>query len=360
MKGHAMKGWLGILATLMLVTAIVGLAACSQGTPQVSPADFYKNTDVHIDVGASAGGGMDATARLLAPYLQKEIGARSVVIDNRPGGDGLVSANWVYLSAPRDGSTIANLNGTMLLQNEAFGIWEQLKTNEFKSVSDFPVIGIWGMPTYVICVTPNSPIKTLKDLKGSTYAFKSGTADPTGNYARNQATLAEAMGLSNMKIIPGYPGTAEMDAAVFRGELDFCLTQYDLAGAKVAKGMFKAIGVLGREKVSAFPDLPTVFEVGVVPGTEDLVDLVDQIMSAQRLFAGPPGMPADRVKFLADAYERIVKNPEVLKAFEAKSTLIWKPYCGQAATDQIKKVLGLGAKYKDTLLKLMLEKYAKK
>ncbi len=360
MKKHAMKGWLGILATLMLITAVVGLAACSKGVPQVSPADFYKDKEVHIDVGASAGGGMDATARLLAPYLQKEIGARSVVIDNRPGGDGLVSANWMYLSAPKDGSTIANLNGTMLLQNEGFGIWEQVKTNEFKSVSDFPVIGIWGQPTSIICMAPNSPIKTLKDLKGSTYAFKSGTADPTGNYARNNATVAEALGLPNMKIIPGYPGTAEMDAAVFRGELDFCASQFDLVTSKAAKGMFVPIGVLGRQRLAPFPDLPTVFEVGVVPGTEDLVDLVDQIMAAQRLFAGPPGMPADRVKFLADAYERIIKNPEVLKAFEAKNTLIWNPKVGTDATNTIKNILGVAQKNKDRLLNLMQVKYAKK
>src|SRR3954452_7976487 len=79
-------------------------------------ADFYKKTPISIYVASGPGGGFDAYARVLSAHLGRHVpGTPSIVIKNMPGAAGLVAMNYLYNSAPRDGSAIlASFNTAVL------------------------------------------------------------------------------------------------------------------------------------------------------------------------------------------------------------------------------------------------------
>src|SRR5262245_30782798 len=86
------------------------VAMASSAAAQDSEQAFFSGKTVRFVVGFGPGGGYDAYARMLAPYLSKTLGA-TVIVENRPGAGGLVALNGVYM-APADGLTIMIVNGT--------------------------------------------------------------------------------------------------------------------------------------------------------------------------------------------------------------------------------------------------------
>src|SRR3954469_839578 len=100
----ARKKGLALAFTLGLATL------ASSAVAQDSEQAFFAGKTVRFVVGFGPGGGYDAYARMLAPYLSKNLGA-TVIVENRPGAGGLVALNGVYM-APPDGLTIMIVNGT--------------------------------------------------------------------------------------------------------------------------------------------------------------------------------------------------------------------------------------------------------
>ena len=98
-----MNQWLKIAVALALSTLTA--------TAQDSDHAFFAGKTVRLVVGFGPGGGYDAYARMLAPYLSKNLGA-TVIVENRPGAGGLVALSGVYM-APSDGLTMMIVNGSM-------------------------------------------------------------------------------------------------------------------------------------------------------------------------------------------------------------------------------------------------------
>ena len=80
-------------------------------------ADFYRGHTLDIVVGTGPGGGYDANARLFARHVGRHIpGNPTVIVNNMPGGGGIVATNWLYNVAPKTGSTIGTFSNAMLTQ----------------------------------------------------------------------------------------------------------------------------------------------------------------------------------------------------------------------------------------------------
>jgi tripartite-type tricarboxylate transporter receptor subunit TctC len=93
--------------------AVFGVAICSAATAraqEVNAEQFYSGRTIRLIVGSSAGGGTDTVARLLARHMGKYVlGKPNIVVVNQPGGGGLVGANRIANTAPRDGSEFATM-----------------------------------------------------------------------------------------------------------------------------------------------------------------------------------------------------------------------------------------------------------
>ncbi len=102
---------------VFLLGIMLALAApVSPVAAQDSEQAFFSGKTVRFVVGFGAGGGYDAYARMLAPYLSKTLGA-TVIVENRPGAGGLLALNGVYI-APPDGLTMMIVNGTAAVYSQ--------------------------------------------------------------------------------------------------------------------------------------------------------------------------------------------------------------------------------------------------
>src|SRR5687768_955579 len=103
-RGTCLGSGAGILRAAAGVTLSLLLASCGQTS---SDGPFYSGKTVSIVVGSGAGGGFDTTARLVSRHIGRHIpGAPTVIVQNMPGGGGLVAANHVFNAAAKDGTVI--------------------------------------------------------------------------------------------------------------------------------------------------------------------------------------------------------------------------------------------------------------
>jgi len=309
-----MKKWL--LAVVGLITMIVMVAGCASPEKVITPEEFYRGKVVTIMIPYSPGGGYDIMWRVMSPFFTKEIGAKVCVVHYMTGGGGIVGMNWMYSSAPRDGLTIGFFTGSILLSNDLFDVGEPLSC---KSPSEYDVIGMWGSDRNqgVTMANPNFPYNSWPELKGATDVIKMGSSTIFAGQSFSAVSIAEILGLRNMKCIIGYGGTAECITAAFRGELSMAgvTTQQDaLAYAK--QGMLKVMGTTGTGLVEGYPNNPGL---ATMPGAEKWTEIREMINnSTLRFFTAPPGIPKDRLDFLRQVCKRTLENPDLLEAFNAR------------------------------------------
>jgi len=284
-----------------------GLAVSAQWAPAgAQDASMpLKGQTVRIYVGYSPGGGYDAYARMLAPSFEKKTGA-TVVIENRPGGGGLTALNQLVREKP-DGLAMMMLNG------EA-AIMAQLTKQPGVSFDMTKVANLARVAheQHFVLVNPNMP-NSLKEIIASGKPVKfsaTGRIDNLGDYA---AVLCETLKM-NCQIIAGYKGSKEAGLAVMNGEVD-ALAISDGSGNDYAQGgKTKVIATIGNERSEFKPDIATVYEqFKLTPDQKWLMDFRLAIKDYGRVMVGPPGMPADRLKYLQNVWREILTDKAVME-----------------------------------------------
>ena len=313
-----MKRWLIVLAGL--ITIIVMVAGCA-GAPEavITPEEFYRGKIITIVVPFAPGGGFDTDARVIAPYLAKQLGAKMAVVDNETGGAGWGGINFLFASAPKDGLTIGCIPGDRICLNEIFELGQPVA---FKSVKEFSVIAmLYPDSASITCVTPGSRFNTLKDLVGAE-SLKCPESSPFASNTLSWAPLASCFGIKNLKIICGYAGTADRQTACFRGEVDIISVAASAPGM-LQSGMLKPIGfndtnpTRSRECFPEYAYLPSFSEVAL-PGTIWEKEFAEHVGDTLRTVAAPPAIPQDRLDFLVESMRTICQDPAFIKECEKR------------------------------------------
>ena len=105
---------------ILLLPIFISLSLVASASA-ASVEEFYKGKTIHFIVGGSAGGGYDTYTRLIARHFTQYVpGKPSTVVQNMPGAAMLISANYIYNSAPRDGTYIGHWSGPLILQHDSF------------------------------------------------------------------------------------------------------------------------------------------------------------------------------------------------------------------------------------------------
>ena len=103
---------------VFLVPIFIISASLVTSAPAASVEEFYKGKTIQFVVGGSAGGGYDTYTRLIARHFAQYVpGKPSTVVQNMPGAAMLIAANYVFNSAPRDGTVIGHWSGPLILQH---------------------------------------------------------------------------------------------------------------------------------------------------------------------------------------------------------------------------------------------------
>jgi len=278
--------------------------------------EFFKGKTVRIVVGNSAGGSMDDWGRFVAQYLGKNIpGNPDVVVQNMPGAGTIIAANYVYNIAKPDGLSLGLVNPGIYIDQLLSGIEVKFDCPKFSCI---------GSPErldYVLFLRADGPYKTLGDIRKATEPPRCGAlAISTPSY-QFPKLLEEGLGLKFHMVI-GYGGGGEMNLAIEKGEIQCRAgTVSSFVGRDPTRTWYKngfvlALAQSGAKRYPKLPEVPTIYELMETNKTPDgikrLAKVILSSLDLGRPFIAPPGMAADRVKVLREAFTKTMNDPALL------------------------------------------------
>ena len=277
---------------------------------------FYQGKTITLIVGSGTGTAYDMYGRLLGNHISKYIpGNPAVVVQNMPAAGGIVAANYVYGVAKPDGLTIASINPAHY--------FNQLQGNkEIKfDWTKFTWLASSDKSEHMLYMRADAPYKTIQDVRKATEAPKCGATGTgtSGHYIPRM--LEEALG-TKFTIVTGYAGGNEIDLATERNEVvcrSFTTAAYfarEPYHTWRKKNFVRILMQTGEKKDPRLPDTPLLSELMDEYKTSDLGRRVVTVMLGSGELGRPivttPGLPADRVKILRDAFMKSMSDPALL------------------------------------------------
>lgn len=280
-------------------------------------ADFYKDHPIRLLIGYGAGGGYDAYARLLAPFISKHMpGQPAVLVENMPGAGSLRAANYVYSSAPKDGTVIGTFSRDMPLLGVLGG-----NPNVQFDPRKFTWLGSpssYANDAYVMWARNKSAFDTIEEARrpgGPTMVFGATGEGATGNDIA--VLLRHVLGL-RLKIIAGYPDSNSLSIAMDQNEIDAHFEGLSASHAthpqwfEPGSSVHPILQFARKTRHPLLPNTPTAREVAPDDRSRALIALAELPYTLSRPFAGPPGVPADRAAALQKAFMDVQSDPDYL------------------------------------------------
>ena len=306
------------MSHLSRIGIALGLVLVVAGTPvqparsQQSVESFYRGRQMEMIIGYSPGGTYDLYARLVARFLGNFIPGRPTIVPrNMPGAGSRAAVKWVYSVGPKDGTVLATADQSLSVE-QAMGD-KQVDFDTTKLI----YIGNPNADNNTTAAWSASGIKTIDDAKKRTVVVGATGGSTSSQYPKAMNALIG----TKFKIVIGYPGGNDINLALEKGEVD-------VRGSN-SWGSWKAtrpewlrdhkINILVQIGLTKAPDLPDV---------PLLIDLAqnDQDRAIFRLLSAPttvgrpvftsPGVPAERIKALREAFDAMVKDPAFLAEAE--------------------------------------------
>jgi tripartite-type tricarboxylate transporter receptor subunit TctC len=319
----------GVIAALCLLAAVLPAHADAV-------ADFYKGKTVTLVAGFPPGGGYDTYVRILARHYGRFIpGQPAVVPTNMPGAGSLTAANQIYNKTAPDGLTLAMFASSAamepLLGNKA-AQFDATKFSWIGSMSnDVAYCGVWqgpGIPA------------TFEEMLTSTKETIFGGGAPAAITYQHPMVLKNVLH-ANIKVIQGYAGTRDINLAMQRGEVHgtcglFGSSIRSSFADDVKAGRLKVVIQMGNKRSDDFGAVPSVFDYAKTDMDRAVLDVHFGQLLLGRPWAGPPGIPADRLKALREALVATMKDPEFM-AEANKAGLDIDPASPEEVEDLLKR-----------------------
>jgi tripartite-type tricarboxylate transporter receptor subunit TctC len=280
------------------------------------PAWAQSDKPLRIILPVGAGSGVDTIARAAAPFLTKALGGQPVVVENLAGAGGITGASALAKAAP-DGFTIGLVSNNHVINPSVY------KKIPYDTLADFTPISVMGATPFVLVVNPKKVAATnVQELIALVKAKPDGY-----NYASagngTVIHLAGEMFVDEAKVvirhIP-YKGTGPMVADLIGGQVEMGVVALPAVQAHLKSGALRAIGLCGKTRSPAAPDIPTIAEQGL-PNYE-----------VEGWFAvlGPAKLPPEQVKRIHAAFVTAFDTSE-MKDIMAKQGNVIHPSSPEAA-----------------------------
>jgi tripartite-type tricarboxylate transporter receptor subunit TctC len=272
-------------------------AAAVSSLPLLAHAQAFPSKPVTFVVPWPAGSTSDSVMRSLVHLASQSLG-QAIVVENKAGASGMLGVSAMAQAKP-DGYTI----GQIPLSVTRFS---QVGTLKIDPRKDLTPIGLVAGLTFGIVVKPESPHKTMNELlafgKANPGKLTYGTAG-VGNQTHIGMEIIEAATGVKFTHVP-YKGGNEATQGLLGGHVDMVADSSGWAPL-VLQGKLRLLCVWGGKRLTRFPDVPTMKELGY-----------DVSINAPGGVAGPAGMPADVQAKLAAAFEHAAKHPEFQAALD--------------------------------------------
>ncbi len=307
-----------------------------------SQIPFYQKKTIQVLIGSAPGGLYDRWGRLFAQHMGKYIpGNPNLVAQNMPGGGSMVATNYLYGLAKPDGLTVGMFQTHMYLQ-QLVGIPE-VKYD----VRKFNWLGSQEKGQMMLYIRADSPYKSMDDILKAKEPPKCGGSGASDQTALLTRLLEETIGAKFIRVL-GYPGGSDVDLAMERGEVVCRATRITVHFSREPfltwdkKGFDRHLLQASRKRDPRLGDVPTIYELMDKYKTADVGRRLAQvILSGDELgrpMIAPPGVPADRVKILREAYNKALADPELI-AEVTKSRLDMDPSTGEEIEALVKEIM---------------------
>jgi tripartite-type tricarboxylate transporter receptor subunit TctC len=217
----------------------------------------YPSRPVRIVVPSPPAGGTDIIARVLAQYFSNTMG-QQFFVENRPGAGNMIGIESVARAAP-DGYTLLFVPSTLALNSVMY------KKVSYDPVRDFAPITLAAAANNVLVVNPSVPAKTLVEFialaKQKPGQLTYGTPG-IGTSPHMSMELFKSLAGIDLQHVP-YRGTAPAMTDVISGQITAMFSNALTAKPQIESGAIRALGVSGRKRSDALPDIPPIAEAGV-------------------------------------------------------------------------------------------------
>ena len=295
----------GVLVLVVILAAVGVLFAAGQSE------QVYPSRPITIVVPWNPGGISDIRARIIAEYLERDLG-QPIVIRNIGGASGTVGTEEA-LQAAADGYTLISIDdATWFGKHNGIGDY---------TLADFAPISVLAKWPVAIAVRANSPWSTVRELAED--ARRNPGAIPLAITTGNQSHMVpmEIQTLTGAQFNFVTPqGDAARNAALLAGTVDAAMTYIAPVAEYLEAGEFRLLGHTFGDRLATLPDVPTMQEQGL--------DIVYEMMGG---FAAPAGTPADRLDILVAALSRVSANPELRSRLEELA--IFVEFMDRSATE---------------------------
>jgi tripartite-type tricarboxylate transporter receptor subunit TctC len=287
----------------VLFLTVLGWGMAGNVVAQSKEAEFYKGKTVDWIVPYKTGGGYDAWARVMQPFIGKITGS-TFVVKNMPGAGSLVGTNKLYTADP-NGLTIGILNGPGIIQAQLTNV-----SGVKYDLSKFTWLGRPTSEQRIFCVSPKSKYKTVEAMRQAKEPVKFGAPGLGSSMFMDGALFAEALGIK-IDLVTGYETSEEVDLAIIRGELDAASGAFSSKIDTIKNGDMLAAAQFGNVKEPDLAKVPNVMDLpGLNEESKQLLQLMVDLNEAGRPIAAPPGLAPERAKFLEEAIKKTLDNPE--------------------------------------------------
>ena len=309
-----------------MLWSAVALAAmlASASAPRAEPvADFYRGKTMKMIIGYGPGGGYDLYGRLAAEFLGRHIpGNPSIVPENMPGGGSLKAILYLYQVAPQDGTYL----GSVSQQLAANAVTDEKNKVD---VTRFRYLGRFTSNIDVGVALPQAHIKTFEDARKRLVVVGAENGSMSLIYAQALNTYGGA----KLKIVKGYSGSADIQLAAERGEVDVN-GSFSLPAVLVAHPDWVRDGtavILYQNALKRFPQLPqvpTLSELMLNDEGRTVAHVVAGMAEIGRSILTTPGVPEERLAALRTAFQDMLKDPDFLAACATRNLML-DPASGQ-------------------------------
>src|SRR3954463_1785395 len=286
---------------LALIGALIPFAAGAE--PK------FAGKTVTVLVGYKPGGGYDATARMLARHLPNHLpGKPTVIVQNMPGGNSIISANHMYNVAKPDGLTIGTFNRNLPIAQltKVQGVkYDMLK---------FAWIGSAANEATILAIRNDLPYKNFEELRKAKEPVVIGSTGPGANTHDFPLLLKDLLGVK-LKIVSGYSSSADIMLAVERKEVDGRAGSYTSLKPFIDRNLVRPI-VRARSTEPGLENLPIDESFAKTPRAKAIMALRSAPEVVARPYVLPPGTSAEIVKVYRDAFAQTIKDPALVSEAE--------------------------------------------
>jgi len=257
----------------------------------------YPNKTIRFVVPNPAGGLPDTVARIFAQRLAERLG-QPVVVDNKPGANGVVAAQTLA-SSPADGYTFLVADGSMFSINPAI-----YKNLSYDYKRDFVPVSLAARAPLYLAAHPKVPANTLQEfialVKAKPGTLNYGSSGVGSTHHLTMEAMKAALGI-DLKHIP-FKGTGQSVPALIGGQVDVAFSALPSLAGFVKSGQVKLLGNNAAQRSAQAPNVPAIAEI--IPGF-DFSPIIG-VLAAK-------GTPASAIERISSEMAYIAKMPELIQ-----------------------------------------------